>query len=522
MFIQYSHAGDGKESPEFVKGELLIKFKSDISTQSIQRCANENGLEITREYSRIKVSLCNVSGERDVLDACKDLNEDPLVEYVEPNYIVHANILPTDPLFGNLWGMHNTGQTGGTPDADIDAPEAWDIETGNGQVVVGVIDTGVNYLHQDLDANIWINPGEIPNNGLDDDGNGFVDDVNGWDFVNNDNNPMDDHSHGSHVSGTIGAEGNNGIGVVGVNWAVSIMALKFLDSSGSGSTSDAIDAVLYAGANGAHITNNSWGGAGFSQALKDAIEFYPVLFAAAAGNDNQNTDVSAHYPSSYTSANIIAVASTDHNDNRSSFSNYGLTSVDLGAPGSNIQSTVLGQSYGYKSGTSMATPHVAGVAALLLAQDPSLSVQELKSKIMNSTDPIPALNGITVTGGRLNAHSALTGGSSGGLAGQWTHYVDWVQLPIHASWSTNWTAVIPGSYYTDGVRWAYEFSPTVVIYGFTDSSAMYIGLNYSGSPDNAIGGWMQNPDVPNWGSFHSVRGLPQGSESAGAATGAGE
>jgi subtilisin family serine protease len=252
----------------------------------------------------------------------------PLLKYAEPDYVVHALMTPNDPSFGLLWGLHNVGQTSGTGDADIDAPEAWDVTRGSAAVVVGIIDTGIDYTHPDLAANSWVNTAEIPGNGIDDDGNGYVDDVRGWDFVNNDNDPMDDHYHGTHCAGTIGAVGNNGIGVVGVCHTVKLMALKFLSSSGSGYNSDAVEAVAYATANGATLTSNSWGGGGYSQALKDAIDAAGAagkLFVAAAGNNSQDTDSVAFYPSCYSSPNIIAVAATDHNDALASFSNYGAT-----------------------------------------------------------------------------------------------------------------------------------------------------------------------------------------------------
>ncbi|OAD21914.1 serine protease, subtilase family, partial [Candidatus Thiomargarita nelsonii] len=283
------------------------------------------------------------------------------------------------------------GQTGGTADADIDAVEAWDTFTGSHDVVVAVIDTGVDYNHVDLVDNRWINVGEIAGNGIDDDGNGFVDDVYGYDFVYGDSDPMDGHSHGTHCSGTIGGVGNNSIGVAGVAHTVRIMAVKFLDDSGSGSTDDAIESVLYAVDNGAHILSNSWGGDDFSQGLEDAISYandHDVLFVAAAGNDGRDTDVSPHYPSSYDVPNVLAVAATDHNDAKPSWSNYGLTSVDLGAPGVDTLSTEPGNSYGYKSGTSMATPHVSGAAALVKGYNPGLSALDIKSLIMDSVDPV--------------------------------------------------------------------------------------------------------------------------------------
>ncbi|MFQ5963117.1 MAG: S8 family peptidase, partial [Candidatus Scalinduaceae bacterium] len=410
IMIQLSHA---EGLPEFVEDELLIKFKDTVSAESIQTCENDHNIEFVKEFSQFKVFLHRIRDGRDVISVCNDLNNDPRIEYAEPNYIQKVDAVPNDPMYDQLWGMNNTGQTGGTPDADIDAPEAWDINKGGSNIVVGVIDTGVDYNHEDLAANMWVNSGEIPENGIDDDGNEYIDDIHGIDAFNNDGDPFDDNGHGTHVSGTIGAVGNNGIGVVGVNWNVKIMALKFLGAGGSGSTAGAIECLDYVtmmknnfGVN-IKLTNNSWGGGGFSQALKDAIEASGILFAAAAGNDAVDNDIIPHYPANYDSSNILAVASTDHNDGLSSFSNFGLQSVDIGAPGSSILSTKPGNTYAVHSGTSMATPHASGVAALLVAANPALSFSELKSKIMSSTDPIPALSGKTVTGGRLNAQSAL-------------------------------------------------------------------------------------------------------------------
>ena len=227
-------------------------------------------------------------------------------------------------------------RTGGTPDADIDAPEAWEISTGSNSVVVAVIDTGVQYTHSDLSANIWNNTDEIPGNALDDDGNGYVDDVRGWNFVNNTSETMDDNSHGTHVSGTIGAVGNNAIGVAGVNWQVKIMPLKAFDRGGYGRTSDIITAIEYANANGASVISNSWGGAPEDQALNDTIAASPVVVVCAAGNFGADNDKNAFYPASYSSTNIISVAATEENDALAYFSNYGLNSVDLAAPGINI------------------------------------------------------------------------------------------------------------------------------------------------------------------------------------------
>lgn len=322
----------------------------------------------------------------------------------ERDYLVFPTLFPTDTSFTQLWGLHNTGQTGGIADADIDAPEAWDITTGSREVLVGVIDTGVDRSHPDLLANMWTNPGEIPGNSIDDDGNGFVDDVHGWDFFSNDNNPTDEEGHGTHCAGTIGGVGNNVTGVTGVCWQVSIVGLRFLGPSG-GSTSDAIEAVNYSRDLGVDLTSNSWGGGGFSSLLQTAIASAGAaeqLFIAAAGNDGSNTDLSPQYPAGYALNTIVSVASSTHSDTRSSFSNYGATTVDLAAPGSSIYSTVPGSSYATYSGTSMATPHVSGAVALLKSIDPAMAAEEIKTRLLETVDPVTAFSTNTLSGGRLN------------------------------------------------------------------------------------------------------------------------
>jgi hypothetical protein len=347
----------------------------------------------------------------------------PWVDYVEPDFAFSTAATPDDPSFMQLWGLHNTGQSGGVADADIDALEAWDITTGSRDVVIAVIDTGVDYTHPDLAANMWTNPGEIPGDGLDNDGNGFVDDVYGWDFANNDSNPMDDNEHGTHVAGTIGAVGGNARGVAGVNWQVSIMALKFLTGGGSGSTSDAVAAINYATRMrrdfGINIvaTNNSWGGGGASTSLRQAIEAggaAGILFVAAAGNESNDNDASPSYPASYTSEAVLSVAASDRSNRMAGFSNFGARSVDLAAPGVSIYSTTPGNRYASFSGTSMAAPHVAGVVGLLAAADPTASAADIRAAILNTTTPVAAFAGRTATGGLLNAAAALEefGGTS--------------------------------------------------------------------------------------------------------------
>jgi serine protease len=413
----------GGQAPRAVPGELIVGFEKGVSAAA-QRAA-VNAADGTREetFPQIRAALVQVD-PGDTEAALKQLEADPSVRYVEPNHVLSIAATPDDPSFNQLWGLHNTGQTGGTADADIDAPEAWDVETGSAGVVVGVTDTGVDFSHPDLAAQQWVNAGESCDStesanptcaertdGVDNDANGYVDDWRGWDWVNDDNNPVDDHNHGTHVSGTIGAVGSNGVGVTGVNWDVKVMALKFLNSAGSGTTADAIAATMYAAQNGAHVSSNSWGGGPFDQSLLDAIEFGAtrgMLFVAAAGNDGKNNDPSPTYPSSYDSEAIVSVAATDHNDALAFFSNYGAKSVDLGAPGVNILSTTTGGGYQAFQGTSMATPHVAGVAALLKARFPGASPYGLKTLLLRSVDSVASLAGKTTTGGRLNAFTAVS------------------------------------------------------------------------------------------------------------------
>lgn len=395
---------------------LLVGFHRDANMAlrtSVHAAAGTNRI---RSFRHIPVEVVRVPTASALAAARAFYESRPEVAYVEPNYRYQASAIPNDPQFPILWGLHNTAQIGGVVDADIDAPEAWDVQTGSHDVIVAIIDTGIDYTHPDLVPNLWTNTAELNGlPGIDDDANGIVDDIYGarWNSgsgLPTNGDPMDGAGHGTHVAGTIGAAGNNGIGVVGVNHSVRLMGLKFLDDSGFGDTADAVAAIEYAIDQGAHLSNNSWGGGGFSNALRDAIAAAGAanqLFVAAAGNDASNTDTFVSYPSGYDLPNIISVASSTRSETLSSFSNFGATTVDLAAPGSDIYSTIPGGSYGWLSGTSMASPHVAGVAALLLAHSPGASPAEVKSWILDSADPVPAFSGLMVTGARLNAAAAL-------------------------------------------------------------------------------------------------------------------
>ena len=389
------------EAPPFVDDAVLVRFTP--GTPGAAKAAARAGVEGQLDASLDLVpglERVKLHGHRSVTDAVDALGKNPNVVYAEPDYVVSAIATPNDPLFPQLWGM-----------AKINAPAAWDVSTGPANVIVGDIDSGIDYTHPDLADNVWVNPGEVAGNGLDDDHNGYVDDIHGWDWANNDNDPLDDHFHGTHTAGTIGARGNNGVGVVGVNWNVQIAGLKFLNAQGSGSTSDAILALQYATAEGMRVTNNSWGGGGNSQALYDAIAAARdsgsgSLFVAAAGNNSFDNDLLPFYPASYDLDNLIAVAATTSTDGLASFSNYGATSVDLGAPGVGVLSTVPG-GYDTYSGTSMATPHVSGAAALLLALNPNWTYAQVRDRIFCTARPVSALAGNTVTGGILDVGAAL-------------------------------------------------------------------------------------------------------------------
>lgn len=395
--------------------QMIVGFKPGLDSAARDGVHSRVGATRLHRYRRIAADVVALDKSVEWKAARKAYLSDPAVAYAEPNYVVEKRDIPNDPLFEPLWAMRNTGQTGGTPGADIRATEAWSLATGDTNILVAVIDTGIDYTHPDLIENLWTNPDEIPGNGVDDDGNGIIDDIFGARWTGGSGaptsgNPMDGNSHGTHVAGTIGASGNNGIGVVGVNWRTRMMALKFLSDAGSGFIADAVSALEYAIDKGARISNNSWGGGGWSQAMKDMIDAAGAaghLFVAAAGNSASDNDLIPQYPATYPCANIVSIASSDHNDNRSSFSCFGRTTVHLAAPGSSILSSIPGGGFGTFSGTSMATPHVAGAAALLWSVNPSAPYSAIKQAIVNGVDVLSEWTDRVIAGGRLNLAKSL-------------------------------------------------------------------------------------------------------------------
>jgi subtilisin family serine protease len=378
------------------------------------------GLQVESSSRRDKSMASDLRLEAKI----KELMSSGLFEYVEPDWLqeIMQGAIPSDSAFtdGRLWGLRNTGQSGGVAGADINALDAWNITTGSRDVVVAVIDTGIRYTHQDLAGNMWINTREIPGTGRDDDGNGYIDDVYGINAITGSGDPWDDNGHGTHCAGTIGATANDSGPHVGVAWNVRLMALKFLSAGGSGWTIDAIECIQYATLNGADIMSNSWGGGGYSQGLFDAIDAAHragILFIAAAGNAASNNDNNSFYPANYQVPNVISVAALNRNDALAWFSNFGRNTVHLGAPGEDIFSSTAfsDSSYDSYSGTSMATPHVAGVAALLKSRFPQLNDQGIKSRLLSGVTRISALEGRTITGGRLNAYRALTAEADGNM-----------------------------------------------------------------------------------------------------------
>ena len=428
---------------DYVPDEVLVKFKTGKAAMA-QSFHAQIGARVAGSLAVSKVNRVRLPKDVTVSEAVRLYSANPAVEFVEPNYILHfVNTYPNDPQFSNQWGHENSGQFGGTFDADIDSVEAWDTSVGSDSVVVAITDTGIDLTHPDLDANIWTNPGEDPwtdpydpttGNGVDDDLNGYVDDWKGYDFNGplplipvRDNDPSDGVGHGTHCAGILAARGNNGIGVTGASWNAKIMPLKIGADSGLALTVFvAAQAIDYAVANGADIISASWGGLAGINTVRTAIEnahSAGVLFVAAAGNYGTNNDgFLKFYPASYDLDNIIAVAATDYDDELADFSNFGRRTVDVGAPGVAILSTMptyevyLNQSpyyysmhYDYLDGTSMATPFVAGALAVLMSAHPTETHMEIRDRLFSGVNRVAALDGTTVTGGRINLNNSITG-----------------------------------------------------------------------------------------------------------------
>lgn len=398
-----------RNSRNYAEGEMLVKFKNGTTSAALQ-AENETGAVVLEQFPEIKWQRIKLPAGLSVAAALARYKNMAEVEAAQPNYYYRLEASPNDTRFSELYGL-----------TKISAPAAWDLTTGSAETVVAVIDTGIQYNHEDLAPNMWKNPGEIPGNGIDDDGNGFVDDFYGYDFFYNDSDPLDENGHGTHVAGIIGAVGNNNLGVVGVNWNVRIMTIKIYDNDGYGTTSAMlINAYNYVrvmknrGVN-IRVTNNSYSGCdeacGYDQATKDALDAMGdagILNVIAAGNDARNIETAPAFPASYTSPGVLSVAASTSTDEKASFSNFGATSVDLAAPGAGILSTYnASPNYISFSGTSMATPHVAGAAALLSSYNPNLSAASLKATLMNTVDSLAQWNGVVKTGGRLNVDRAL-------------------------------------------------------------------------------------------------------------------
>ena len=407
--------------PAWKEGEVIVRFKAGADLQArkaLHQTLHAVELDAVPSLNLHRVKLAEGMS---VVAGMELYKSNPAVAYAEPNYIVTAQVTsPNDPLFSEQWSLNNIGQTGGTVDADIDAPEAWNTTTGTSNVVIAVIDTGIDYSHPDLLANLWTNPGETPGNDHDEDHNGYSDDIHGINAITETGDPWDDHGHGTHVAGTIAAVGNNGAGITGVSWNVKVVSCKFLNAYGFGYDFDAIKCLEYVKQlkdEGVNIvaTSNSWGGGGYSQALLDAIDAQrDILFIAAAGNYATNSDFSPFYPSSYDLPNVVPVAATDSTDSLASFSNYGSGSVFLGAPGAAILSTLplvnfwnIPGRYGSLSGTSMAAPHVSGVASLLKAANGARDWRAIRNLLLTGSDTTPALGSRVLGGKRLNANDSL-------------------------------------------------------------------------------------------------------------------
>ncbi|HXF42818.1 MAG TPA: S8 family serine peptidase [Pyrinomonadaceae bacterium] len=421
-----SISGNQSASPE-----VLVKFKPGVSLKEITKIAAERNDRVEDEIESVNglvaiddldnASAATVAREYQTLNNLVvyaepvfeiSLDDPDSVKKVNPTTNNRFSGAPNDPEFDEQWGLSNTGQNGGKPQADIKALKAWENSRGSSDVVVAVLDTGIDYTHPDLIENMWVRPESLQP--YQDDELGTIDDLHGFDAVNA-ADPMDDNGHGTHVAGIIGAVGDNGIGIAGINWHVKLLPLKFLGRNGSGTTKDAIEAINYAierkkqGVN-IRVINASWGSTQRSQALEDAIRSAAdagILFVAAAGNNSSNNDNSPHFPSNYNLPNLISVSATDRNDRLAGFSNFGQKTVHVAAPGREIVSTWLNGEYREASGTSMAAPFVSGVAALIIASEPEVELKELRDRILSSADKIEGLKDLVSSNGRLDALKAL-------------------------------------------------------------------------------------------------------------------
>ncbi|MBL9134923.1 MAG: S8 family serine peptidase [Verrucomicrobiales bacterium] len=413
--LHFPAQGGPPRPPRFLHDRVIVAPKEGIDPAAFEQWMRSANLTTTQRHDWLGgLRVLTIGDGRSVDDTLARAQASGLVEWVEPDYILTAFQRPNDAEFiaGSLWNLENVGAASGVPDADIDATEAWDRITDASSIIVAVVDSGILTTHEDLAANLWTNPSETAGNGVDDDGNGIIDDLHGINAITGSGDPTDDVGHGTHVAGILGAVGNNGRGITGIAWKVQIMALKFLNAEGEGSTSTAIQCMDYARSHGARIINASWGGGSRSRSLELAIQrarAAGIVFVVAAGNEGSNNDATPSYPASYTTDNMVVVAATTRADALASYSNFGASTVDLAAPGSDIRSAWFTSSRGYAdaSGTSMAAPHVAGALALLAARYPGATYLQLIDAILQSADPLASLTGRVVSGGRLNVDRAL-------------------------------------------------------------------------------------------------------------------
>ena len=408
-FAGQASAAEGPSQPASqAPGEIVVRYLPGAGADERSEARETLGTEAQSSSPVAGLEVLEVPPGVDVQEAAAQAEALPQVLYAEPNYTYRIATVPNDPLYRQLWALGPSNRSG--MNSGIDAPSAWEAVVGSPSVTVAVVDSGVDATHPDLAGNMWINPGEggdVAANGVDDDGNGFVDDAQGWDWIDDDNTPADPLGHGTHTAGTVGAVGNNGVGISGVSWSVRLMALRVIDGSGAGFASDVAAAFTYAARAGAQIVNASLTGPEPSQAMYDAIAAAPqTLFVVAAGNESKNTDLSPSYPCSFDLPNLICVAATGQFNELAPFSNWGPRSVDLAAPGMRIVSTWPGGGYAEGMGTSAASPHVAGAAALVWARS-SGGAPAVRDALLRGVEPLVELRGRTATGGRLNAAGAL-------------------------------------------------------------------------------------------------------------------